>query len=407
MKSGGFDAVIGNPPYVLIEDSLGKEYLRSNYEGDEGKPDLYKYFVERSHKLLIQSGRFGMIIPSSLLKTPAYGKCRALLLRISTPVRITVFSGPVFEQAQVNCIVLVTKSAIAGDSVEWVEDKAKTPSEASLRQACTEATKLDLIEWRQAEGNLFSTSSRGRASWIDKLSSTGVTLGSLGKYTLGMQVYHNTIHSKAEMEKRISHSHSPGKGTWLRECRGTNVQRYFLVEQMSEWVVYCERCYNKPALEFARGPRLVIREITGETLNCAYTEMEHMPNKAVIIFRSDSTHLKYILGILNSRLIGKYVAATTEKGVQRLFPRISLRSVRTLPMPKLEYAKSADKARHNRLVALVDKMLGLMPKLRAVKTDGERATLQNAVTATDQQIDALVYELYGLTPEEIELVEKG
>ncbi|MGD0261087.1 MAG: hypothetical protein ABSD29_14835 [Verrucomicrobiota bacterium] len=54
-----------------------------------------------------------------------------------------------------------------------------------------------------------------------------------------------------------------------------------------------------------------------------------------------------------------------------------------------------------------DKMLALTPKLRAAKTDAERQTLQNAVTATDQQIDALVYELYGLTPQEIALVEGG
>ncbi len=56
---------------------------------------------------------------------------------------------------------------------------------------------------------------------------------------------------------------------------------------------------------------------------------------------------------------------------------------------------------------LVDKLLGLMPKLRAATLEREHAALQNAVTATDQQIDALVYDLYGLTPEEIQLVEGG
>jgi hypothetical protein len=174
---------------------------------------------------------------------------------------------------------------------------------------------------------------------------------------------------------------------------------------MAEWVEYCERCYNRPAIEFARGPRIVIREITGETLNCALTETEHMPNKAAIVFRSDTVNLKYVLGILNSKLIGKYVAATTEKGVQRLFPRISLRSIKTLPMPKVDLSNRHDIIRHDQLVQLVEKTLALMPKLRAAKTDSERATLQNAVTATDQQIDALVYDLYGLTPEEIKLLE--
>ena len=64
-----------------------------------------------------------------------------------------------------------------------------------------------------------------------------------------------------------------------------------------------------------------------------------------------------------------------------------------------------DKSRHYKLVLLVDKMLGLMPKLRAATAESEKATLQNAVTATDQKIDWLVYDLYALTPAEIKLVE--
>jgi len=59
----------------------------------------------------------------------------------------------------------------------------------------------------------------------------------------------------------------------------------------------------------------------------------------------------------------------------------------------------------DKLVMLVEKMLVLTPKLRAAKTDAEKATLQNAVSKTDHDIDALVYELYTLTPEEIALVE--
>jgi hypothetical protein len=69
------------------------------------------------------------------------------------------------------------------------------------------------------------------------------------------------------------------------------------------------------------------------------------------------------------------------------------------------YPLSNVRTRHDKLVGLVDKMLGSMPKLRAARLESEKATLQNAVTATDQHIDALVYELYGLTAEEIALVE--
>jgi acetolactate synthase small subunit len=87
------------------------------------------------------------------------------------------------------------------------------------------------------------------------------------------------------------------------------------------------------------------------------------------------------------------------------FPKVKKDALLSIPVPRLDLSAPADRARHDRLVGLVDKVLALTPKLRAAKADAERQTLQNAVTATDQQIDALVYELYGLTPEEIALVE--
>ena len=76
-----------------------------------------------------------------------------------------------------------------------------------------------------------------------------------------------------------------------------------------------------------------------------------------------------------------------------------------LPFPKIDLKKSQKKMRHDRLVKHVEKMLGLMPKLCAAKSESEKQTLQNAVAATDREIDQLVYELYGLTKEEIALVE--
>jgi hypothetical protein len=56
---------------------------------------------------------------------------------------------------------------------------------------------------------------------------------------------------------------------------------------------------------------------------------------------------------------------------------------------------------------MVDTMLTFMPRLRAAKSESEKQILQNAVDATDREIDQLVYELYGLTQEEIALVEGG
>jgi hypothetical protein len=114
--------------------------------------------------------------------------------------------------------------------------------------------------------------------------------------------------------------------------------------------------------------------------------------------------LKYLLGLLNSRLLTvrfRTIGKLKGGGIYEYF----WNSVSKLSIRRIDVSNPTDKSRHDKLVLLVDKMMGLMPKLRVAKSESEKATLQNAVTATDQQIDALVYELYGLTDEEIALVE--
>ena len=110
------------------------------------------------------------------------------------------------------------------------------------------------------------------------------------------------------------------------------------------------------------------------------------------------------MGILNSQLfVSIYRLLSLEEG--RTLAQVKPTVLANLPIRTIDLTSPQSRARHDKLVALVDKMLLLAPKLRSAKSDGDRATLQNAVAATDRAIDALVYELYGLTPDEIALVE--
>ncbi len=89
------------------------------------------------------------------------------------------------------------------------------------------------------------------------------------------------------------------------------------------------------------------------------------------------------------------------------FPKIKGSYLQELPIPLGNLAEPADRARHDALVALVEKMLALVPRLRTARGETEIATLQNAVTATEQQINAAVYGLFGLGPEDVAVVEAG
>ena len=116
--------------------------------------------------------------------------------------------------------------------------------------------------------------------------------------------------------------------------------------------------------------------------------------------------LEFILGLLLSSTY-RWFWLQQFFDQKETFPKVKKDALLSIPVPRLDFFKLADKARHDRLAGLVDKLLGLMPKLRQARRESERQTLQNAVTAADQQIDALVYDLYGLSEKEIKLVEGG
>ena len=113
---------------------------------------------------------------------------------------------------------------------------------------------------------------------------------------------------------------------------------------------------------------------------------------------------KYILGLLNSRVLDFYlkrVSTTIRGGFFRYFTQF----ITQLPIRPIDFTDATDVARHDRMVALVEAMLDLHRKLAAAVTDQEKAVLRRQIVATDRQIDRLVYELYGLTEAEVGIVE--
>ena len=150
--------------------------------------------------------------------------------------------------------------------------------------------------------------------------------------------------------------------------------------------------------------KIVIRQIGVTPTASVITEPIAVTGNIFTARGSSLTEEKFLLAVINSKLTA-YFWRIMFADFKTSFPQVTIFSLSQVPVWKVDVAKPSDRARHDRMVGLVDKMLALTANLRAATSDGERQTLQNAVTATDQQIDALVYELYGLTEEEIALVE--
>ncbi|MCX7048341.1 MAG: hypothetical protein NTX50_23005 [Candidatus Sumerlaeota bacterium] len=129
-------------------------------------------------------------------------------------------------------------------------------------------------------------------------------------------------------------------------------------------------------------------------------------NNSMIITQPKSGYnIKYLMGILNSRLISMWFISSFGKLQRRVFPQFKIKELRIFPICRVDFTTPADKTRHDRMVSLVDQMLSAKRHLSSAKTDADKDFYENKCAGLDRQIDALVYELYGLTEDEIKIVE--
>ena len=124
-------------------------------------------------------------------------------------------------------------------------------------------------------------------------------------------------------------------------------------------------------------------------------------------YSGQSLDYSYLLGLLNSHFMQKVFELSNPQMVNKVFAEIKVVYVRRLPIRIINFSDSTDKARHDLMVRLVETMLQLHKQLPKTKTNHEKTAIQRQIDATDRQIDQLVYELYGLTEEEIRIVEEA
>ena len=213
------------------------------------------------------------------------------------------------------------------------------------------------------------------------------------KITLGLQAYHNTIHSKEQMKSKFLHSNIKEDSGYLLEFGGKNIMPYCVkYPKVEKYVNYSAELYMKPSIEYFSGKRLIVREIFNKKLNAVVTDEKFTVNKSclVILTENEQYSLEYILGIICSSLIAFWIDAKGDKSKQRLFPRISMHTLKSCPI----LIRNDNKNKY--IESLADQIL-----------TAKKANPQADTAALEDKIDQLVYELYGLTEEEIGIVEES
>ncbi len=396
MKSGGFDCVIGNPPYGAIFEDEVSAYIEKKCSTYASVPDAYIAFLEVGHNLLRSTGRFGFIIPSAWLGGPNYISIRKYLLNFSIETLIQL-PFDVFKDAYIDTVLLTTKkySPSPMHSVE-VYEYAKKEKIISINLKALSTNRVTQDSWNENEDNKF-------------ILDVGV-LRILSLLSKSIQYkFLNAVIIRRGVLFDLELLTSKKTGFESQRYFEGDVYRYLLNWRADRWIEYGSKMKEYPK-EFSwfEGSRILLRRLVNrqQRLMSAWTDQTVITNKNLYILKPVGLESwQYILGIVNSRLISRLYLAKVSGATKDDFPQVTIADFQKLPFRQIDFENKFDKTAHDRMVNFVEQILELNKKLNVAKSDSQNEIVQRQIDATDREIDRLVYELYGLTDEEIKIVE--
>jgi hypothetical protein len=466
---GGFDVVIGNPPYIRIQAMqewapTEVEFYKKKYQAaSKGNYDIYVVFVEKGLSLLNRSGRLGFILPHKFFNAQ-YGEPLRRLISAGKHLAKVVHFGDqqVFEGATTyTCLMFLEKSGKDTFGFEKVTDLLAWRTDASGTMGEMDAAKAITAEWNFTAGE--------EASLVSKIEKIPLRLENIASLFVGLQTDADDVYILEEIrqegDKVLCFSKSMEKEYWFENdhlkpfLKGSlNIRRYhlsnvtkrlvfpyelrdgksFLIEAKeyksrfpltwqyleanrprltrrnrgkigSDWHGYV---YKKNHTRFGL-PKILVPSIA--TGSCFAEDFEGKyffvgsggggGGGYGIVLNNSEKISPYYLLGLLNSLLASYFLKQNSTPFQGGYFALNRQYIAQLPIRPINFSDPADIDHHILMVSLVEAMLSLHKQAAAARLPQEKERIERQIQATDRQINRLVYELYELTDEEIRMVE--
>ncbi|MDR3233886.1 MAG: N-6 DNA methylase, partial [Planctomycetaceae bacterium] len=378
-EQGGFDAVIGNPPYVSIRTTdfnvLTKPYFKEHYQLATGQYDIYALFVERAEKLLQDGGLNGFIMPKRMTTNENFQPLRKFYLS-KLRIESYVDAGTPFKQASVEAnIIIASKSkntrikvcrfdkANELQFIQKINIKTADSMPFSIFPFLLRKETLQIIkkiqECRYAELGDFCTITRG--------------------FECGFN--HPLISKKKSKYKMI---------------RGENIKRYLI----TEGGYYVQPDFDgdpqvfKTKDIFLKTPKLVTKFVSNKIEFAVDTFGYYNTNVVYNVHINDKIDLHFLLGILNSPAVNFWFKNIYVND-DTLFPHIQKNQLASIPIPLLDLSDKTGKKTYGDIVRSVEQLLQSYAAKEGVILS-ERKRIEDKIAHYENKINEIVYQLYGL-----------
>ncbi len=414
MKSGGFDAVIGNPPYGYMIAQPEQEYFSATYPNQDYQKDLYLLFLERCNTgLIARGGFFGMIFPNPWLTNLLQRNIRKFVVENTQIREIVHFRFPVFAKVTVDTEIVVLRNERPSEDSEAIVRIAESLETFKSPNGPLRTLRHNQGKWRQLDGGVINIfSNLQEEALAEKCAKSAAPLHTLYHTNVGIKPYQVgkgvPPQTRHVVETRPFDANNKVDDRYCRCLRGSDISRYLIAPLEDRFLMYGKWLAEpRPAANFDAPLKILMRQ-TGDSLIAALDSNQHicLNNMHVLVPRADHPDIRYVLGVINSRLMNWYYH-TLNPEIGEVFAEVKKTNVDRLPIlvPDPSSRKQTDS--HDRVKKLVGELIEIVGKARCARTDQERAVLEREIQATDRQIDKLVYELYSLTAVEIAIVESS
>jgi len=467
MKAGGFDCVIGNPPYIRIQTMkewapLEVEIYKEQYTAaSSGNYDIYVVFIEKGLSLLNKHGRLGLILPHKFFNA-RYGESLRAMLATGKHLGQVVHFGDqqVFAGATTyTCLLFLDRAGSNGCQFVKVSDLAAWRATGKATEGVVDAANVTASEWNFSVGK--------SAALFERLSRMPKKLGDVANRIFqGLITGADAVFILNESRKGYYYSEATQQEHRIESslmhplCKGSvNIRRYYITE-LKKSILFPYRLVHGRAVllspkemseeysqawEYLKATRSLLESrehgkwkhdkwyAFGRSQNLSEMEQPKLMTPSIAsrasfmldatanyyfigsggeggggygitIKQDEKIAYEYILGLLNSRLLDAFLKSQSSpfSGGYYAYNR---QYIEQLPIRLINLSDPVDKVRHDRMVKLVDSMLALHKQLSEAKSAAQKEIIQRQIYATDAEIDRLVYELYGLTKDEIKIVE--
>jgi len=403
-KQGGFDAVIGNPPYGASFNADETSYFSKNYKLQEYQLDSYFLFIEKSLDILQSGALLGFIIPNTWLLNLKTSKIRKYLFSITEIDHIVHFQNPVFSQAVVDTEIMIFRNSEPSKSHEiYIEifNKQNERAERRIKQQ----------NWIDANGSPVNIFDNEKNNTIKAKISSLLILDMVCHITQGTKPFQvgkgNPPQTRKIVEQKPFVAEYKVDDLFRPLLRGSLMNKYQITWNNNYYIKFGDWLAEpRYSAKYEADEKIIIRQ-TSDHLNATLDTKQFIvrDNLYTIVQKKPEINLRYILGLINSKFLNWYYQNILNPEKGEALAQVKRGHIALLPIKEVDINNFGEVKLHNEVVNLVNQLLKLNEELKETKLQTQIDQLKSKIDYCENRINEIVYQLYGLTEEEIRIVE--